>query len=224
MTISAPAIASDDQDVPQLVIIPIECMQFAPIVGDPTSATGWNNVLSFAGCIQDASALRVDRADELDALVEQMEEALEPSLAYYAAAIEYGPGPVKLRAAYQVGSGLVALITRARASIVAPADLAMPATAVRYHELHARLEPLLEPHAKLAWLIFVAIEHAVGSDPELASDVVMSNMVRSARELAVQLGTSLSALPDETEPRRTVWPTFMSSILTSKSQIAGSPN
>ncbi|HEX7704072.1 MAG TPA: hypothetical protein VF403_25190 [Kofleriaceae bacterium] len=122
-----------------------------------------------------------------------MEVSLDPSIQFYAVAIDEGPGPVQLRAAYQIASGQVALMTRARASIVTPLDLCTNAAAsATWRELHVRLEPLLEDHANLAWLIFVTIDRAATNDPDLAPDIVTRNMVRSARELATLLDKSWS--------------------------------
>jgi len=193
--ISKPAVADDS---PELVIVPVECT--LSLAGEPASSRAWNELLSFAACIQDATVARVERVEHLEGLVDEMQAALEPSIAFYSVAIEQGPGPVKVRAAYQIAAGQVALLVRARTSIVAPPDLDSNAAAAgRYAELHRRLEPFLEPHAKLAWLIFVTIDRAVAIDPELAPDVVTRNMMRSARALAELLGESWAVPRHETE-------------------------
>lgn len=197
--ISTPALADQTLESPQLVIVPVGCT--LSLAGDPASARAWNELLSFAACIQDATVARVDRVDQLEGLVEQMQAALEPSIVVYSFAIKHGPGPVKVRAAYQIAAGQVALMTRARTSIVAPPDLdPNTAPAGEYDELHRRLEPLLESHAKLALLIFLAIDRAATDNPDLAPDVVTRNMVRSARELAALLGKSWSVPHQETAP------------------------
>lgn len=193
--ISTPVVADETPDSPELVIIPVEC---TVSLGD--SSQSWDELLSFANCIQDATLARVERVDELEGLVEGMQAALEPSIVFYSIAIEQGPGPVKVRAAFQIAAGQVALMTRARSSIVTPTDLSSNAAAAdRYDELHRRLEPLLEQHAMLAWLIFVTIDRAVANTPELAPDVVTRNMVRSARAYAALLGKSWSFPREKSE-------------------------
>ena len=141
-------------------------------------------MLSFAACIQDASIARIDDPRQLPELVVQFEVALAPAVQLYTAALENGPRPIQLRAAYQIGMSQVALITRARASIVAPPDRATnPASAARYRALVTRLDTFLEKPATLAWTLFVLIDRAVADDPALAPDEVTRYMVRSARTL-----------------------------------------
>jgi hypothetical protein len=175
---------------PSLAFAP-ECMRYRINPGSSWSASAWDRMVSFATCIQDARVARIEHADQLPGLVEQLHEALAPSVELYVTVVERGPAPVKLRAAYHVGLTYVALLTRARSSIAAP-DPADAAAVARHRELHASLEPLLEPFAKLVWLLFTAIDRAVAEDPALVPDAVTRYMVRSARELAEQLGRSWS--------------------------------
>jgi hypothetical protein len=175
----------------ELVNVPEECVQYWSIPTGAEARAAWDQVLSFAACIQDASVARIERADQLPGFVEQLHVALTPSVMFYVAAIERGPWHVKIRAAYQLGMAHVALMTRARSSIAKPAE-SDAAAAAASSELHARLEPLLERHAKLAHVLFSAIERVVATDPSVASDAVTQNMVRSARQLADVLGKSWS--------------------------------
>lgn len=176
---------------PGLVDVPIECAPYLKIPGGVSSPAAWNAVLSFAACIQDASVYRLEHGKQLAGFVEQQQAALAPALQLYVIVIEKAPDPVKLRAVYYVGLGQVALITRARASIVSPA-------------LRAPLEILLEPHARLAYLLFTAVDRAASSDPKLATDVVARNMVRSARVLAAALRSRWSRPPDDGTRLRTL--------------------
>jgi hypothetical protein len=175
--IASGASARADDDAPdgdQFVFVPFECIQFLLAPGGSVSPLAWDAHLSFAACIQDASVYRVDRADEIEPLVEHLQTAMDPALQFYVAAIERGPGPTRVRAAYYIALGQVALITRARVSVISP-------------PLREPLEAALEPHAKLAYMICIGIERAVANDPDLAPDVVTRYMVRSAHELAAAL-------------------------------------
>lgn len=182
LTLSGAAHADEPLDSPELVIVPIECAQYWTIPGGPSSPIAWDTVLSFAACIQDASVFRIEHEEELTAFVQQLQGALHPSLQLYAEVIEHAPDRLKLKAVYFVGLGQVALMTRARRSIVSTT-------------LRAPLEALLEPHAKVAYRFFTAIDQAVTNDPGLASDVVSRYMVRSAREHAASLRTRWRSPP-----------------------------
>ena len=177
-------ISEEDSDEEKTVVVmPTECAQFWTIPGGPDSPVAWDTVLSFAACIQDDAVARVEHVEELESFVEALQVRLEPSLQFYLVAIEEAPGPVKLRAAYYIGLGQVALTTRTRASVSDP-------------KLRVHLEPLLAPHLELAYKIFVIIEEAAQEDPHLVADPVARNMVRSAREHARVLR---EAMPLETE-------------------------
>jgi hypothetical protein len=187
LLVVAPPVRADDPRSAQIVVVPSECVQFWSIPGGASSPAAWDAILSFAACIQDGSVYRVERADQLEAFVEQRQAGLGPSLQLYQMAIEEGPGPIRLRAAYYIGLGQVALMTRARASLASP-------------DLRPHLEPLLEPHAKLAYFVFTTIERAVAIDPGMSPDVVTRYMVRSARELAASLRRARSIPTDEDTP------------------------
>jgi hypothetical protein len=178
--------AEPAEDPTQLVFIPPRCAAFWSVPGGPGSPAAWNAALSFAACIQDASIHRIDRADQLDGFVEQLQISLDPAIVFYVAAIEQAPPAIKLRAAYHIGIGQVALITRARTSIASPA-------------LREPLEQLLEPHAEIAHMMFSAIERAARNDPRIADDVVTRNMVRSAQSLAALLRRNGAILRDSDE-------------------------
>jgi hypothetical protein len=197
---TASARAEEPAESSTTVEVPPECEQFGHIPGGAESPVAWSYVLSFAACIQDATIARIERADQLEPLVGELLQALEPALQFYIAAIDQAPGPAKLRAAYQIGLGQLTLITRARASIAVPEHLETDAAAAAYYgELHAALEPLLVQNAKLAFLLFVAIDRAAAEDPTLAPDAVTRNMVRSSHELAELIGKSWSLRATETE-------------------------
>jgi hypothetical protein len=127
---------------------------------------------------------RIGDSDQLAGMVDDYTRALEIPMMIYMGGLEYGPGPIQLRAAYQLAMAHVALIVRARSSIIAPGDLATnPSAARRFCDLHDQLEPLLARSARLAWLMFAVIDRAVAEDPTLAPDPVTQNMVRSARAM-----------------------------------------
>lgn len=204
---TASARAEEPAGTSTTVVVPPECEQFGHIPGGAKSPVAWSYVLSFAACIQDATIARIERVDQLEPLVGELLQALEPALQFYIATIDQAPGPAKLRAAYQIGLGQLTLITRARASIAVPEHLETDAAAAaHYGELHAALEPLLVQNAKLAFLLFVAIDRAAADDPTLAPDAVTRNMVRSAHELAELIGKSWSLRATEPEAPMVAFP------------------
>lgn len=184
------AVAEAERDVhaPRLVVIRAECLPYFTLPTEQMSIAAWNDALSFAACAQDASTYRVTSTDDLSELVGRMQEALTPSLEIYADAIQRAPGAYKLRAAFQIGMAELGLVTRARASIP-PGHAAV----------HAALEPLLRPQAKLAWLSFSVVANAASDDPSLVPDAVTQYMARTAREHARLLGTSWGFEPDQRE-------------------------
>jgi hypothetical protein len=181
-------------DIPpsrQVVVIPSECVPYWSIPGGAESPAGWNQVLSFAACVQDATVARIEDADELEDFVDELQSALDPALELYVAAVEQGPGPIKIRAALQIAMAEAALITRARTSIAVPPDLRTNAVAAaRYRDLHERLEPFLEPQAALACMLVGIVDRAVAAEPELAPDVVTRNLLTFARRVVAQLRKS----------------------------------
>lgn len=161
-----------------------ECGQFWSFPGGVSSPAGWDALISFASCTQDRRVYLVEDAGELEGLVNALEDALAPSMQLYAAAIEQGPPDVQLRAAYHVGLAQIAMMTRARASLASS-------------DLRTSLEPLLEPHAELAYYVFTTIHRAAADDPALCRDVVTRNMARSSRLLSDALRTRWATPPDD---------------------------
>jgi hypothetical protein len=215
-------------DVPpsrQLVVIPSECAQYWSIPGGAESPAGWNQVLSFAACVQDATVAQIEDVDELADLVDELQSALDPALQLYVAAVEQGPGPIKIRATLQIAMAEAALITRARMSIVVPSDLRTSAVAAaRYRELRERLEPLLEPQARFACTLVDVVDRAVAGEPGLVTDPVTRNLLAFARQVAAQLRKSWS-IPEDLETETLIaapaseqgeyiWLDFMSSTRT----------
>lgn len=150
--------------------IPARCRPFLQVPADARDDTmGWNQALSFAACLQDDAVARVDRPEQLAPLVDELSRRLAPAMVIYVYALQHGPGPIQVRAAYQIAMAHVALITRARASLADPA-------------LDARLEPLLARAKRIAGLSFAVLDRAVAENPALAPDPVTREMVRSARE------------------------------------------
>ncbi|HEX7838557.1 MAG TPA: hypothetical protein VF469_13875, partial [Kofleriaceae bacterium] len=139
--------------------IPPACRAYA--AGEAADlTTAWDKLLSFAGCVQDASLEPITDLAQLPAEVGKRYDALAPAIMLYLEAIEHGPAPVRLRAAYAVGLANVALITRLRSSLVAPADPSNAAAMVRYHMLQAELEPLLLRAQRTAWIAFAVVDRA----------------------------------------------------------------
>jgi len=198
------------QDVTDLEGVPRECLPYADTSTDIAEVATWNQVLSFAACVQDASLEHVDDPEQLPALISRFEVALAPSMALYLAALEHGPTAVQLRAAFQIGMMQVSLITRARESLVAPDDRRdNPKSAASYRELQQQLEPLLQTPAQLAWTLFMTIDQVATEDPSMITDDVTRNMVRDAREMALSLRWSLE---DEESTTSSDGPMFASLI------------
>jgi len=165
--------------------VPVACRMYSGIPADAHgSPLEWNNLLSLASCMQDGSVTTVTDPAELEGYVATMSDALAPPMMIYLGALEFGPGTVQLRASYQVGMAYVALITRARSSLVAPADQGTNVEAANhYRRLHADLEPLLARAKRTAWVAFAVIDRAVAEDPTLAPDYVTRHMVATARAM-----------------------------------------
>lgn len=163
-------------------VVSDDCQAYATIPADAGDVLGWNHLLSLATCLQVASIPRAPASEDLAALVANLDNALAPSATLNLYAIQYGPATVKLRAAYQIGMAYVALMTRARITLVAPPEAAVDAAAAkRYVERHAELEVRLESARHAARLAFAAIDQVAAEAPRIARDPVTAGMVRSAR-------------------------------------------
>ncbi|HEY6039679.1 MAG TPA: hypothetical protein VIV58_35605 [Kofleriaceae bacterium] len=165
--------------------LPAECRPYARIPADARDdILGWNQLLSLAACLQDASITPVADREGLVNAMETYVHALEIPTTLYIGALRAGPGPVQVRAAYQIAMLHVTLIIRARSSLVTPVDFATNPEAARLDaELHADLEELLAPSLRVATVSFGVIVRAVEEDPTLAPDPVTRNMVHSARAM-----------------------------------------
>lgn len=182
------AFAEDVADVE----IPAACLPYADTTTDIEEVATWNQVLSFAACVQDTSLEHVDDPEQLPALIARFELALAPSMALYLAALEHGPTAIQLRAAYQIGMMQISLITRARESLIAPDDRRKNTkSAANYRKLQQQLEPLLQTPAKLAWTLFMTVDQVASEDPSTITDDVTRNMVRTSQAMAQSLRWSL---------------------------------
>jgi hypothetical protein len=151
--------------------LPEPCRMYAAIPADTLEDPyGWNQLLSLASCVQDASITPVARGDQLEPMVERYNDALYVPTLIYIGVLENAPGPVQLRAAYQLGLAHVMLVVRARRSVSTPA-------------LRARLERLLAPSLRVAWVSFSVVDRIAEEEPSLVTDEVSRNAVRSARAL-----------------------------------------
>ncbi|HEX8111027.1 MAG TPA: hypothetical protein VF516_25020 [Kofleriaceae bacterium] len=169
-----------------ITVIPPGCEQYAAgVIPDPDQA--WNQLMSFAGCVQDATIARITDRAQLRPVVDQLHDALTPAIALYLEAIEYGPPEIRLRAAYATGSANIALITRLRRSLVAPADWSDGAAVARYRALQAELEPLLVRAQRTAWVAFSVVDRAAARDPSIARDPVARYAVTAARAMLAQM-------------------------------------
>lgn len=163
--------------------VPERCKVYVPTEHD-ADVVVWNKALSFAGCVQDATVFQVTNADELRPMLIALTRGLAPTLALYLSIIQYGPEPVQVRAAYQIGMMYIGLITRARSSIVLPDGWTTDPEGTReYRELHDSLEPMLQPALHTARLVFGMIDRVATEKPSIAPDPVTKQMVRSARQM-----------------------------------------
>jgi len=186
----APAAAEGGRPEQGVVhVIPAECRHHMALPAGPRDEQiEWEHGLSFAACLQDVPLRRIDDPLQLEPLVEALTARLELPMLLYLQAMAEGPREIQLRAAFHVGLANIALVTRARAAVAAPPDLAAdPAAAARWRELGAQLEPLLAHAQRTAWLSFTALHEAALHDPALAGSEVDRNMIRTARELRVYL-------------------------------------
>lgn len=163
-------------------VIPDECRALlVPAAGPRSEQAEWERGLSFAACLQSAPLRRVSDPAQLEGLVGELTGQLELSTLIYLQAIIEAPPPIQLRAAFHVGLAHVALITRARAAVEPPPELAEDAAArARASLLRERLEPLLERPARAARVSFEAIHEAARRTPALAGDEVGRGMIRAA--------------------------------------------
>jgi hypothetical protein len=184
--IPSAASAGEPSDVADVTEIPPGCEAYAAgTASDQNQA--WNQLLSFAGCVQDARIAQIADRAQLQPVVDQLHDALAPSITLYLEAIEYGPPGIRLRAAYAAGMANIALVTRLRSSLVAPADRSDGAAVARYRALHDEIEPLLLRARRTAWVAFAAVDRLAAQDPAVARDPVTRHAVAEARELLEQM-------------------------------------
>jgi hypothetical protein len=168
VAVATPVLADED-------VIDVEdqrCAAYVPAELDD-SMRAWDQVLSFTACIQDATIARVAEDEDPSVAVATLAHKLSPAMTLYFASIQHGPPWVQVRAAYEIGLAHVALIVRARASLVSGSSA----------EQHARLEAAIARYAETAWMVFAAIDRAAQQDAALASDPVTRYVVQSSRQM-----------------------------------------
>lgn len=188
LSVLAPRAASagEPADVLDVTEIPPGCEAYAAgAAADQNQA--WNQLLSFAGCVQDATIPQITDRAQLRRVVDQLRDALAPSITLYLEAIEHGPPGIRLRAAYAAGMANIALVTRLRSALVAPADGADGAAVARHRALHDELEPLLVRARRTAWVAFAVVDRAAAQDPSAARDPVARHAVAAARAMLDQM-------------------------------------
>lgn len=190
----APA-ARADADPEWAAVLSAECLRFAP-PRDPEHPMYWDLRLSLATCVQDVSFMRTESPFDVDGLVSELSLRLGPAMLIWRDALDHAPPVVQVRAAYQVGAAAVALLTRCRGSLAAPAHFSKADATARERLLRARLEPLLAPTRNVAWSAFTVIDNIAREVPELEDDPVHRSMVRSAR-----MNLRVLEPPSGTEPR-----------------------
>lgn len=186
ITLSSSAASADEPgDIIDVIEIPPGCEAYAAgSASDPGQA--WNQLLSFAGCVQDATIAQISDRAQLRPAVDRLRDALAPALSLYLEAIEYGPPGIRLRAAYAAGSANIALVIRLRSSLVAP-DWSDGAAVARYRALHDELEPLLVRARRTAWVAFMVVDRLATQDPSAARDPVARRVVAAARAMLEQM-------------------------------------
>jgi hypothetical protein len=187
------ASASEPGDVPDVTRIPPECEAYAAGTASD-QGQAWNQLLSFAGCVQDATIPRITDQAQLRPVVDRLHDELAPSITLYLEAIEHGPPAIRLRAAYAAGMANIALVTRLRSSLVAPADRSDGAAVARYRALHDELEPLLLRARRTAWVAFAAVDRLAAQEPSAARDPVTRHAVAAARAMLEQMNRARDSL------------------------------
>jgi len=168
LTAAAPVFADDH-------VIDVDderCAAYVPNELDE-SMRAWDQVLSFAACIQDSTVAKIGEDEDPSVTVAMLAHRLSPAIALYFASIQHGPSWVQLRAAYEIGLAHVTLVTRARASLPSSASV----------EQRERLEAAVAQYAETAWMVFAAIDRAARQDPAMAPDPVTRFMVLDARRM-----------------------------------------
>lgn len=172
--VAAPAFA-DDEDV--IDVEDQRCAAYVPKELDE-SMRAWDQVLSFAACIQDSTVGHIAEDEDPSVTVALLAHKLSPAMALYFASIQHGPSWVQVRAAYEIGMAHVALVTRARASLPSSASV----------EQRERLEAAVARYGETAWMVFAAIDRAARQDPAMSADPVTRYMVSDAHRMLDVLG------------------------------------
>jgi hypothetical protein len=152
--------------------IPPECDQFRTVLSDSRSATlPWEQRLSLAACRETLVLQPVTSADQLPAMLSQIDQAMQPSIAIYQDAIARGPTPqIQILAAYGLAMTHVNSIVRAR-SAIATSDV------IGIADVHAQLEPMLTQHRDAAAQAFDKLMQIADANPAVANNNAVISFV-----------------------------------------------
>jgi hypothetical protein len=172
--------ARGDEEARWMMIVPEACEGFAG--GEsPDHPMYWDRRLSLATCVQDSTIAAIDSPVDVAPMMIALSAGLAPSMLIWRDALEHAPPVTQLRAAYGVGSAAIALMTRARSSLIVSPAMSERDGRAQLVVLRSRLEPLLAPARKIAWSSFTVLDSIERESPELALDPVHAAMFRSAK-------------------------------------------
>lgn len=155
-----------------------DCHRYETKVSGEQPVTRWGRKLSLAGCLRQTARDSRDVRDPelLRAMVRGLAASVERPIQIYREVMGEGPWELRLLAAYSLGTTYIELAVRARVA-VARSDGDLTAAA-RSDELHAALEPLLEPYKYAAIEAFAEAETIANEIPVTAAvDDLVRNVV-----------------------------------------------
>jgi hypothetical protein len=168
--------AAHARRVPIAQDLPMQCARFVPVDPDDDSPKAWNGALSFAACTQDTTLAPIATVDDVGPAVDRLARRLSPTASMYLIALELGPDYLRIRAAYHLGLAQLAMIVRARRSVVTTDP------AVR-----AALEDALVPYLQASWLVFATLDEAARADPAIEVTELDPALIVRARQLRHEL-------------------------------------
>lgn len=156
-----------------------DCRRFQTTATQLDETSAWARKLSVAGCLRHQVVTRrgVSDPELLRAMIDNMRAEVDRPIAIYREVMHGAPWELRLLAAYSLGNTYLEIIVRARAAIAHPMfperDLDSAAASA---DLHAALEPLLEPY-KLAAIEAFAQAETIAD--EIPAAVAVDDLVRN---------------------------------------------
>lgn len=188
LAIAAPTAHADAEPAPAEPVqldpatVPDACKPFLTVPSDARSELMvWNQRVSLAGCLVNTSAALppAGEARQLGALVASLDDSVKRATGIYRDAMAHAPRPVRMLAAFGLGSTLRGVAVRARSAIPPSSD------PVAHLALHQALEPLLASDLREAAAAFAEVDRLAREAPaDAAANPVLGHIVAAAREAA----------------------------------------